>query len=103
MTYRAAIALATLSLGASNLCFAEQASSFTTTAGAEVWVADTKVNEVRRDSSTTGSFYAAIEHDVKYVPNARLRYTSIDADYMGFDKLDLTLYYQILDLSLIHI
>ena len=90
MTYKATIALATLSLAASYPCFAEQESSFTTTVGGEVWVADTKVNEVRRDSDTTGSFYAAIEHDVKYVPNARLRYSSVDADYMGFDKLDLT-------------
>ena len=55
MTYKATIALATLSLAASNPCFAEQESSFTTKVGAEVWVADTKVNEVRRDSDTTGS------------------------------------------------
>ncbi|EKO3821209.1 TIGR04219 family outer membrane beta-barrel protein [Vibrio harveyi] len=102
MTYKATIALATLSLAASYPCFAEQESSFTTTVGGEVWVADTKVNEVRRDSDTTGSFYAAIEHDVKYVPNARLRYSSVDADYMGFDKLDLTLYYQILEHDLMH-
>ncbi|MEF1250441.1 TIGR04219 family outer membrane beta-barrel protein [Vibrio owensii] len=102
MTYKATIALATLSLAASYPCFAEQESSFTTTVGTEVWVADTKVNEVRRDSDTTGTFYAAIEHDVKYVPNARLRYSSVDADYMGFDKLDLTLYYQILEHDLMH-
>ncbi len=70
--------------------------------GVDAWAADTKVNEVRRDSSATGSFYAAVEHDVKYVPNARLRYSSIDADYMSFDKLDLTLYYQVLEHDLMH-
>lgn len=101
MTNKATLALATLSLAASFPLFAQE-SSLTTKVGAEVWVADTKVNEVRRDSNTTGSFYAAVEHDVKYVPNARLRYSSIDADYMGFDKLDLTLYYQILEHDLLH-
>ncbi|MGP8308897.1 TIGR04219 family outer membrane beta-barrel protein [Vibrio sp. YIC-376] len=100
MTNKASIALTALSLTVSFPIFAE--SSFSTKVGAEVWAADTKVNEVRRDSSTTGSFYAALEHDVKYVPNARLRYSSVDADYMGFDKLDLTLYYQILEHDLLH-
>jgi outer membrane protein len=100
MTNKASIALTTLSLAASFPIFAE--SSVSTKVGVEVWVADTKVNEVRRDSSTTGTFYAAIEHDVKYVPNARLRYSSVDADYMGFDKLDWTLYYQILEHDLLH-
>ncbi len=100
MTNKATIALTALSLAASFPVFAE--SSVSTKVGVDVWAADTKVNEVRRDSSTTGAFYAAIEHDVKYVPNARLRYTSIDADYMGFDKLDLTLYYHVLEHDLLH-
>ncbi|MDV6254097.1 TIGR04219 family outer membrane beta-barrel protein [Vibrio sp. EA2] len=100
MIKKATIALTTLSLAATFPVLAE--SSVTTTVGMDIWAADTKVNEVRRDSSTTGALYAAIEHDVKYVPNARLRYTSIDADYMGFDKLDLTLYYQVLEHDLLH-
>ncbi|MDF4922368.1 iron-hydroxamate ABC transporter substrate-binding protein, partial [Vibrio parahaemolyticus] len=86
MTNKANIALTALSLAVSFPVFAEY--SVSTKVGAEVWAADTKVNEARRDSSTTGTFYAAIEHDVKYVPNARLRYSSVDANYMGFDKLD---------------
>ncbi|CAM3110824.1 TIGR04219 family outer membrane beta-barrel protein [Vibrio mytili] len=100
MTNKATIALTALSLAASLPTFA--GNSVTTKAGAEVWLADTKVNEVRRERHTTGSFYASIEHGVKYVPNARLRYSSIDADYMGFDKLDLTLYYQLLEHDLLH-
>lgn len=100
MTKKASIALTALSLAVSFPIFAE--SSVSTKVGAELWAADTKVNEVRRDSSTTGSFYVALEHDVKFVPNARLRYSSVDADYMGFDKLDLTLYYQILEHDLLH-
>ena len=40
--------------------------------------------------ATTPTIYAAIEHDIKYVPDARIRYGSVDADYMAFDKLDLT-------------
>ncbi len=100
MTNKATLALTALSLATSFSVFAESAVS--AKVGAEVWVADTKVNEVRRDSITTGTFYAAIEHDVKYVPNARFRYSSIDADYMGFDKLDITLYYQVLEHELLH-
>lgn len=100
MTKKASIALTALSLAVSFPIFAE--SSVSTKVGAELWAADTKVNEVRRDSSTTGSFYVALEHDVKFVPNVRLRYSSVDADYMGFDKLDLTLYYQILEHDLLH-
>lgn len=100
MTNKANIALTALSLAVSFPVFAEY--SVSTKVGAEVWAADTKVNEVRRDSSTAGTFYATIEHDVKYVPNARLRYSSVDADYMGFDKLDLTLYYHVLEHDLLH-
>tara|TARA_Y100001956_G_scaffold76088_2_gene84869 strand:- start:1669 stop:2337 length:669 start_codon:yes stop_codon:yes gene_type:complete len=81
--------------------FADE-SSLTTKIGAEMWWPGTKVNEVRRDSDTTPSFYAAIEHNVKYVPDARVRYSSIDADYMAFDKLDLTLYYRIFEHDLMH-
>ncbi len=100
MTNKASIALTALSLAASFSVFA--ASSVSTKVGVEVWAADTKVNEVKRDSSTSGTFYLAIEHDVKYVPNARLRYSSVDADYMGFDKLDMTLYYPVLEHDLMH-
>ncbi|MDW3124736.1 iron-hydroxamate ABC transporter substrate-binding protein, partial [Vibrio sp. 1974] len=53
MTNKATIALTALSLAASLPTFAE--SSFSAKVGAEVWGADTKVNEVRRDSSTTGT------------------------------------------------
>ncbi|KHT44342.1 TIGR04219 family outer membrane beta-barrel protein [Vibrio sinaloensis] len=77
-------------------------SSLTTKIGAEMWLSETKVNEVNRDSDTSPSFYAAIEHNVKYVPDARIRYSSIDADYMAFDKLDLTLYYRIFEHDLMH-
>ncbi len=100
MTNKATIALTALSLAASLPVFAD--SSVSTKVGVDVWAADTKVNEVRRDSSTSGTFYAAVEHDVKYVPNARLRYSSVDADYMSFDKLDMTLYYQVLEHDLLH-
>ncbi len=88
MTNKASIALTALTLAATFPVIAQ--SSVSTKVGVDFWAADTKVNEVGRDSSTTGTFYAAVEHNVKYVPNARLRYSSIDADYMGFDKLDIS-------------
>ncbi len=80
--------------------FAE--SSLTTKFGAEAWLPDTKVNEVTRSGDATASAYVAVEHDVKYVPDARLRYSSVDADYTAFDKLDLTLYYRVMEHDLMH-
>lgn len=70
--------------------------------GAEAWWIETEVNEIDRDKEVTPSVYVAIEHDYKYVPNARLRTTGVDNDYMAFDKLDLTLYYPILSRDLLH-
>ena len=70
--------------------------------GAEAWWVDTEVNEIRRDKEVTPSIYAAIEHDIKYVPNARIRTASVDNEFMAFDKLDLTLYYQVMEHDLLH-
>ena len=98
MGLKTTVALATAVISTST--FAQ--SSFETTFGAEMWFIDTEVNEIKRDSDTTPSFYLALEHDKEYIPNARLRYSSVDADYMAFDKLDLTLYYQLLDHELLH-
>ncbi|MCG9584274.1 TIGR04219 family outer membrane beta-barrel protein [Vibrio tubiashii] len=97
MGLKTAIALAAV---VSTSALAE--SSLTTKFGAEMWFPKTEVNEVNRESDTTPSFYAAIEHDVKYVPDARVRYSTVDADYMAFNKLDLTLYYRILEHDLMH-
>ncbi|MBE3654219.1 iron-hydroxamate ABC transporter substrate-binding protein [Vibrio navarrensis] len=72
------------------------------TAGAEFWNVSTKVNEVKRDAVATGTVYTSLEHPIKYLPNARLRFSSVDADYMAFDKLDATFYYQVLDHELLH-
>lgn len=77
-------------------------SSFITKFGAEVWLPDTKVNDVNKKADTTGSVFVAIEHDVSYVPDARIRYSKVDADYTAFDKLDLTLYYRVLEHDLMH-
>lgn len=92
--------VAALAAVISTSAFAE--SSLTTKLGAEMWWPSTEVNEAKRDSTTTPTVYAAIEHDIKYVPDARIRYGSVDADYMAFDKLDVTLYYRILEHDLMH-
>ncbi|MCG9723923.1 TIGR04219 family outer membrane beta-barrel protein [Vibrio brasiliensis] len=99
MGFKTASAFA-LAAAVSATAFAE--SSLTTKFGAEMWLPDTKVNEVTRDGDATASAYVAVEHDVKYVPDARLRYTSVDADYTAFDKLDLTLYYRVMEHDLMH-
>ncbi|EGA66574.1 TIGR04219 family outer membrane beta-barrel protein [Vibrio brasiliensis] len=99
MGFKTASAFA-LAAVVSATAFAE--SSLTTKFGAEMWLPDTKVNEVTRDGDATASAYVAVEHDVKYVPDARLRYTSVDADYTAFDKLDLTLYYRVMEHDLMH-
>lgn len=99
MGFKTASALA-LAAVVSSSAFAE--SSLTTKLGAEMWLPDTKVNEVTRDADATPSVYVAVEHDIKYVPDARLRYSSVDADYTAFDKLDLTLYYRVMEHDLMH-
>lgn len=98
MGFKATVALATAVLSTS--VYAE--SSIKTTFGAEMWMVDTEVNEQKRDGDATPSFYLTVEHDFDYVPNARLRYSSIDADYMAFDKTDLSLFYKVLDHELMH-
>lgn len=72
-------------------------SSVETTLGAEFWSVKTEVNQVDRDRAATGTYYAAIEHDVTYLPDVRVRYSSLDADYLAFDKLDLTFYFNLLE------
>lgn len=93
MGLKAAVLLSSVVMSLS--AYAE--STLTTKLGAEIWWPNTKVNEVDRENDTTPNVYATIEHDVKYVPDVRLRYSSVDADYMAFDKIDLTLYYQIFE------
>ncbi|KJY84277.1 iron-hydroxamate ABC transporter substrate-binding protein [Vibrio galatheae] len=97
MGLKTTMALATL---VSTSALAE--SSLTTKFGAEMWFPRTEVNEVDRGNEATPSFYAAVEHDVKYLPDARVRYSTVDAEFMSFDKLDLTLYYRILEHDLMH-
>ncbi len=98
MGLKTTVALATAVISTSS--FAE--SLLTTTFGAEMWWPNTEVNEIDRDSDTTPSFYLAVEHDVRYVPDARLRYSTVESDYMAFDKIDLTLYYRVLEHDLMH-
>ncbi|MFA0415654.1 TIGR04219 family outer membrane beta-barrel protein [Vibrio renipiscarius] len=76
------------------------AQSFTGDIGADVWFGDSKIDETRRDNASAPSLYFSIEHDMAYVPNASIRYTSVDTDYAGFDKYDFTFYYKILDREL---
>ncbi|WP_084720191.1 TIGR04219 family outer membrane beta-barrel protein [Vibrio neptunius] len=95
----AVITAAAMSM-ASSAAMAED--SVITKVGAEAWWVDTEVNEIRRDKEVTPSVYAAIEHDIKYVPNARIRTASVDNEFMAFDKLDLTLYYQVMEHDLLH-
>ncbi|WP_117236197.1 TIGR04219 family outer membrane beta-barrel protein [Vibrio maerlii] len=81
---------------------ASESKNFDVTLGAEMWWTSTKVNEVRRDDSDNPSFYLSVRNDIDYVPNVRVRYSSVDADYMAFDKYDLTLSYQLMDHELLH-
>ncbi|MBW3697504.1 TIGR04219 family outer membrane beta-barrel protein [Vibrio sp. T187] len=70
--------------------------------GADMWWGGTKVNEVRRDDSSSPSMYFAFEHKLPMLPNASIRYTTVDADYMAFDKYDYTFYYNVLEHDLLH-
>ncbi|CZF84163.1 hypothetical protein GCE9029_04239 [Grimontia celer] len=72
--------------------------------GADAWYADAKVNDVRADdASVQPSYYAAFEHFIPLVPNAKIRYTGVEsAKYdVDFTQYDLIAYYEILDNDLI--
>ncbi len=98
MINKASIAAASIAMMASFGTLAESVVKV----GADYWWTDTKVNEVNRDSDSAPSINVALEHDVKYVPDVRLRHSSVDADYMAFDKFDATLYYRIYEHDLMH-
>ncbi|QIA64330.1 TIGR04219 family outer membrane beta-barrel protein [Vibrio astriarenae] len=70
--------------------------------GLDYWWGQTKVNEIKRDDSNTPSFSLAYEHSAKYWPNVAFRYTTVDADFMAFDKSDLMFYYNLLTHDALH-
>ncbi len=78
------------------------AEHFQVSIGADMWFGDTKINEIRRDHDAAPSGYITLENDFAFVPNARFRYTTVDSNYLAFDKYDLTLYYRVLDHELMH-
>jgi len=88
---------AALSMG-STVAMAE--SSISGDVGADMWFADTKIDEHRRGDAPAPTFYFSLEHELAYVPDFSFRYTSVDADYAGFDKYDYTFYYKILEREL---
>lgn len=75
--------------------------------GADAWYADAKVNDVRADDTNVqGSYYAAFEHFIPLVPNAKIRYTGVQSngaltENVEFTQYDLIAYYEILDNDLI--
>lgn len=77
-------------------------SFYSAKVGADMWWGSTKVNEVRRDDVKSPSLYFAFEHQLPILPNASIRYTTVDADYMAFDKYDYTLYYSLIEHDLLH-
>lgn len=70
--------------------------------GVEVFQADTEVN----DHSFSGhdhliGGYVAIEHAIPLIPNARVDFREFNASGIDVDRYDATLYYQVLDNSLL--
>ncbi|WP_375751552.1 TIGR04219 family outer membrane beta-barrel protein [Vibrio sp. HN007] len=56
----------------------------------------------RNVNDDTSSFYFDIEHDVQYVPNFKLRYSSVNApNILSLDKYDYTFYYDIIEHELL--
>ncbi|AQP37041.1 TIGR04219 family outer membrane beta-barrel protein [Vibrio anguillarum] len=68
--------------------------------GADMWWGSTKIDNIRRDDVKTPSIHVAFEHQLPYLPNASIRYTTLEADYASFDKYDYTLYYNLLERQL---
>ncbi len=71
-------------------------SSMSVRVAADMWLPDTKIDNIRRDDVNSPVLNLAFEHQLPYLPNVSFRYTSVDADYAAYDKYDYTLYYNIL-------
>ncbi len=78
------------------------ASNFQASVGADMWFGDTKINEIRRDEAALPSVSITLENDIVLLPQVRFRYTTLDSDYLAFDKYDLTFYYRVLKRDLMH-
>lgn len=72
-------------------------SPYNISLGADMWWGSTKVNEIRKDDDKLPSLFIALEHELPYLPNVSFRYTTLDAEYMAFDKYDYTFYYTLFD------
>ncbi|OOE94496.1 Fe3+-hydroxamate ABC transporter substrate-binding protein [Salinivibrio sp. AR647] len=77
--------------------------------GADAWFMDADVNNVEADdASTAGSYYAALEHPLPLIPNAKIRQTSVSVDgtrsgNVDFDQIDFVAYYEFLDNDLVSV
>ncbi len=72
--------------------------------GADAWYADAKINDVRADdASVQPSYYAAFEHFIPLIPNAKVRYTGVESAKFNtdFSQYDFIAYYEILDNDLL--
>ncbi|MGB1281289.1 MAG: iron-hydroxamate ABC transporter substrate-binding protein, partial [Vibrio cyclitrophicus] len=81
---------------------AEQEPFYKAKVGVDSWWGSTKLNEVRKDDAQTPSLHFAFEHQYPMLPNASIRYSSIDADSLAFDKYDYTFYYTVLEHKLMN-
>ncbi len=89
-------------LSLSSTTSAQEEPFYTAKVGADMWWGSTKLNEVRQDDSQSPSLYFAFEHKFPMLPNASIRYTSVDADALAFDKYDYTFYYTLLEHKLMN-
>ncbi len=88
------VLLATLSLCSFSSGAAEQEKNWSVALTADgVW-ASTKIRDIRDEDTTMPSFAAAIEHQLPYLPNFRVRYTGLDSEKIKHDKTDLTFYWR---------
>ncbi|MBD1557657.1 TIGR04219 family outer membrane beta-barrel protein [Vibrio sp. S9_S30] len=53
-----------------------------------------------RETQFTGSL--ALEHDIAYTPNVRIRFSPVEMSYIEFNKTDFTFYYDLIDHELLH-
>lgn len=53
-----------------------------------------------RETKFTGSL--ALEHNIAYVPNFRVRFSPVEMSYIKFNKTDFTFYYDLIEHDLLH-
>ncbi len=70
--------------------------------GADAWWGSNKIDNTRRGTDFAPVLHFKFEHSLPYLPNANIRYTSVDGSDTSFYKTDYSFYYNLLTTHVLH-